>query len=671
MAEIDQDDALLNPLEQRDLQQEIALKLHHGKQYWWPLHARMDYWSGMYFMLDVMQQMKPLGYRRFITNEPRTAVDTSVSIMTRNDSYWRGDTNDAEMDNQDGRRRLGKVERVLQGLIYDADELFSMTGQMPFWKQAAYQALLRGWVWAKAHITTTALEYRSSPLLTEIFDSRLVYPHFDQYGLNYALMEKHTTLGDLLSVYPEAYPDELRKKGGNPNQPAVKVEYWSNTRGEREGVTGVLAVVTDPKSASPLSQPVMNLDTIGANGKWLIPPYRHGYHPDQLPVFGVPVNGVPIQLKPGYSTALDQVYESKWHQFGFDMRFWQGPHTAVAESGRSILSSVEEQIPQFNELVATIFQYFSMTAFPTKIFKTQTGELPEFEEGINAHIPLRPEESVENLQLPPISSDAYRLLQLLQDEQAKGTLSNVLRATTPFGGGESGIFFQQVTNAALNGLEPYQSGLVQLGTRMSSSILGQMQAASSELKKFTVSVPLRPNTYFRVDVDFDPKEDLARDRKYRIRPIFRPSLPDDMHIRIQTARVAIDPARPVLSVLTVLEKIIQVEDPTAEMDRIWEDVANRDPVIVLEQIAQSLERMEEPELAARIREAQFRTRFMEEMQFRQASGQGALPAAQGPPNTGPETGNPQSTQRTSPNGGAGLANEGAAIMSAIGQGGGT
>lgn len=667
------EDALLNEADSADLKKLVALRLQYGKQYWWPLHARMDYWSSLYYMLDLIQQMKPVGYRRFISNSPHTAIDDAVSIMTRNDSFWRSDMTTHETDSAESLRTIGKVERMLQSIFYDADELMALRGLPPVWKQVAFSALLRGAIWGKFHITETALEYRSSPLMPEIFDPRLVTPHYDQYGLNYVNIEKHTTLGDLASVYPEKFEAKLLEKDMNPNRPAVKIEYWSNTRGEREGVTGVLAILSDPQTMlAPLTQPIVNADSIATSGEWVIPPHRHGYAPEELPVVGVFVNGDALQVKPSYSQGVDQAFQTRNNLIGHDMRLWQGPNSAVAERGKSILAAVEEQVPQFNELVATIFQHFSISAFGQWVFKTQTGELPNADLGVEARIPLRPEESIERLDVAPISVDAYRLLDLLRTEADQGTIAAVLRANAPGSSGESGILHQQVLNSALNGIEPFQSGMQQFGALAGTSLTAQMQRIGPGLKKFTISVPLRPNTFFRVDEDFDAAADLETGRKYRVRPVFKPALPDDMAIRINTARIAIDPSRPVLSLLTVLEKIIQVEDPQAEMDRMWNDAAERDPVIVLEQIAQALDRVEGEgnPLSERIREAQFRTRFAEDLQFRQieqAAG-GGQGGGGGRPELQPgSSGASESTQSQSDlTGGEPSAAEGASVLSNIG-----
>ena len=619
------------------MKERIGSLIAFGLNYWRPLHQRMDYWAGMYFMLDQIQQMKPLGYRRFISNEPRTAVDTAVSIMTRNDTFWRIDLNEETGENSDERLHIGKIERTLQGIVSDMDELFSMRGEMPFWKQISYQALLRGWIWGKAHVTTSALEYRESPMIAQIYDSYLVLPHFDGFGLESVIIRDPTTLGALASIYPEEYEKEVRDSKFDPNRPAEKIEFWSNNRGTRPGISGTLAVLSETR-ADAASYATPNMGASLKDARWLIPPYVHGYPPQALPVVGTPVNGVNLKVKPAMISGLSNTFRQRSDVLGVNTRFWQGPGTQIAESGRSILSAVEEQVPQFNELIATIFQHFSLGTYGTWIFRTPTGELPKFQPNIDARIPLRPEESIERLTPEPISQDAFRLMEILRQEQQQGTLSSILRASLPVGGSDvsSGILFSQMTSAALNALEPYTSGAGMFGQRMMTSVLLQMQMASREIKAFTVSVPGQQHSYFAVQ--FDPAKDLERGRKYKARPIFRPALPDDMHIRINMARLALDPRRPILSLTTVMESILMQEDPEAEKDRIWEDLANQDPVIVLEQIAQALERYNEPEMAARIRENQMRARLIEDLQFRQLTG--SVPGQGGPPGGGPPDGGP-------------------------------
>lgn len=619
------EDALVHSSQHDETRQTILTRLQMGKNYWRPLHARQDYWALMYYLQDVIQQMKPVGYRRFISNEPRTAVDLAISILTRNDAFWRIALFETADENMDERRLIGKVERCLQGIVYDIDEMFSQRLKMRFWKQAAAQALIRGYIWGKVHITTDALKYRQTPVIAEMYDPRLVYPHVDAFGLNYVIIETMTTVGDLVNLYPDQFGYKENQAHYDPNKQAMKIEYWSNDRGNKKGINAVLA------AEQPAEQTYVYDLSAGNNSpvapQFVIPPYYHGYTPEALPVVGVPVNGLNLNAKPQLGELLTDSLSQRAELMGTPstISWWQGQNAYIAESGRSILAAVEEHVPQYNELIATIMQHFAISAYGTWVFTSPTGEQPRFSPGIESKIALTPDEKLERVQVGPINAEAYKLVELLGQEKQNGMLANILRAggNTP----NTGVLFQQMANAALNALEPFQDGLEEFGQRIGTSVLAQLKMASSIIKPFEVLTPQTSNSNRKQSlwvVEFDPKKDLNKKRRYRPRPIFRPALPDDLAVRINAARLALDPRRPILSLTTVLEHILQVDDVADEIDRIWEDIANTDPVIVFEQIAAALERMGEMELAERIKQKQFQTAFTEELAFRQATG-GAIP----------------------------------------------
>ncbi|KKM03173.1 hypothetical protein LCGC14_1777120, partial [marine sediment metagenome] len=222
---------------------------------------------------------------------------------------------------------------------------------------------------------------------------------------------------------------------------------------------------------------------------------------------------------------------------------------------------------------------------------------------------------------------AYRLVQLIQDERQKGVLSNILHSVQPFEG--TGVLFQQMTNAALNAIEPFHSGGIQFGTRMGTSILGQLKKAGSAIGKFELDAMTPKQTWFRVE--FDPKS-LDQKRHYRAVPQLKPALPDDLTVRMTAARMALDPRMPMMSLLTVMETILQIDDPMAEMDRIFEDMAQRDPVLLPEIMAQAFDRLNEPEMAARMRETEFEAQLIEDLRLRQLTGNmgGGAGGTQGP-----------------------------------------
>src|SRR5581483_6410971 len=116
----------------------------------------------------------------------------------------------------------------------------------------------------------------------------------------------------------------------------------------------------------------------------------------------------------------------------------------------------------------------------------------------------------ERHEIQPINSDAFRLMQILDEEKQKGVLSNVLQAATGFQG--TGVLFQQISNAALNSLEPYHDALETFGMLLGTSIIEQVKAAAPALRPFEVVGQTRSRSYFRME--FDAAQDLA-DRKYK------------------------------------------------------------------------------------------------------------------------------------------------------------
>ncbi|KKM70009.1 hypothetical protein LCGC14_1445020, partial [marine sediment metagenome] len=562
--------ALVQGVSQLDDMKSAILTRHRElKQHWRPLTLRQQLWENMYFLLDAIQQAKPLGVaRRFVSNEPHTGVDAALSILTRIPPTWRIPLVGAEDENQEMRRRAGRIERTLEGLVYTMDELFvDRINHDTLWRAATFQGLLRGMIWGKFHITTEALLYRRAPLVAEIYDAYQVFPHTDSWGLNHIIIEKDTTLGDLVSSYPGVYDDMAQDNHYNPSTPALKLEFWSNDRGERKGMTAVLGTVHTAATSG-----ITVTDMIGKDARWLVPPFLHGYTYDELPIVGVAVNGAHISHKAPISSVLEDRLQERADVQAMEAMAWHGPGSRIAETGRSILSSVEETVPQYNEIVATVFQHLSLNTYDTLVFKTPTGELPKFERGIGASIALNPQESVDTLRPQPMSTDAYRLLELLQEERQKGVLSNVLQAVAP--NVASGVLLQQIEHAALGSLEPYQKGVQSFGTRMGTTLLAQMQKAAPILGAFELQAGTPSKSFF--NIEFNPLTELDQGRHYRPVPVIKPALPDDLTVRMTAARMALDPRRPMLSLMTVMEDILNVDDPMAESDRIWEDLAQQD-----------------------------------------------------------------------------------------------
>lgn len=602
--------------------QTIQMRLNWGRQFWKPWHDRQDYWYAMYKLLDPVQQLKPMNYRRYTSNDPRTAIDAAISISVRNEPFWRIDMPYGML--REEREQVGKIERALAGIVDDLDMMFLERGDGGgnFWNQAAFFAYQRGGIWGKFQVTTEAVRMgRKSPLLGEFWDPRFVYPNFDGIGLESVVVEKHTTLNELFNQYGPAIQASVNGRGLNiskldPNAPAVKCEYWSNGRNGGAGWYGVLGYYATDSNID-----YAGMEQAPAGNLWLIPPAYHQYAPEALPVIGVPVNGVPIRHAPAYGAQLTQALNARALRTGMQSAGWYDPRGWVSDWGRGLLSAVEEANSQYNELMATIFQHLTLTAYPTYVFNTQTGDLPDFQGGVNSRVPLRIGESVNVLEGRPTNIDAYKLAEIVREEKQRGTLNSILQANGGLSA-SSGVVLQQNINAALNNLEPYTRGLVNFGSLFGSHMLEQLRVA----KAGPLSLVARGSrSYFRIE--FDPATDLE-DRKYKPIPIFRPAIPEDLLLKAQVARLLLDPRAPLMSIVTVLDRIFQLEDPEGELRRMDEDVAARDPVILLERVASILEEEGEPQMAERIRQREFQAKFQAEAELASLQAQVAQIRAQ-------------------------------------------
>ena len=616
---------MVNPddREQADLKAHIASLMFWGRQYWKPLHDRMDYGLTLYLLLDPIQQAKPVGYRRFVSNDPRTAIDTGVNLLTRNYPYWRGDMPTGM--HREERERVGKIEQAMSGLVDAFDYLFLHRGDAGgrFWRQAAWFALMRGWIWGKFQVTKQATDWGlKTPLLGEFWDPRQVFPHYDGIGLESVVILKETNMNEMMMQYGQKVINTLHLRGDpvdqnhiDPNARASRVEYWSNDRimtdaeGNtviRKGIYGVLGYFLSSSVEAGID-PIQHFPD-ASFATWLIEPREHGYSPDALPVFGVPVNGIPLKMKPAFGQGVLSNMNLRAQQLRTPIPTWHDPSGYVAESGRGLLTSVEEHIPQYNELMATIFQHFTIGTYGTWVFKTQSGELPEFEDGANAKVPMRIGEEVQRFVPEPINQDAYKLLGVLQDERQRGMLNSILQANGALSA-NSGIVLQQAINAALNSLHAFATGLEDFGTMFSEHMLEQLRTTQPGVLDLVARGASR--TYNRLA--FDPKSDLE-ERKYHLVPVFKPAVPEDIMTKAQAATLLLNPRNPIMSVITVLDQIFQMEDPEGEYKRMLEDIANRDPVILLERIATMLEEEGEGEMASRIRQKEFVAKFSEDVQ---------------------------------------------------------
>lgn len=590
-------------------------------RYWKPMHDRQDYWAAMFHLMDAVQQSKPIGYFKFISNDPHTAVSAAHSMLTRNDVFWDIDALLPGMG-RDERDLVSLVEGALGGIVDDFSSLFTSRGEGRFWSTVAWHALLRGWICGKFQVTEEAGRDDDVPLQGEFWDFRQSYPAFDGHGLHSCIVAKEISMAQLIDDYSEN--EEVQKRLQNDGlkeyeldltQTCYKLEWWDFRRLKMCGVLAVWPAMAGPGSFT------LNWGggaTIPMNGVWVQEPYEHGYDETNRPVVFTPVNGVPLKNKPQIPTMAAAAMTQRASMMGLAYPSWYGPNGWVADIGRSLLASVEEHVPQYNEILASILHKYAVDAYGTWLLKTRSGQMIPFSHGAGDVNALRLEEQVERAEVAPANPDAYRLVNLISEEKQRGTLSNILQASTGMGSA-SGYMFGQIRNIALNNLSPYENGMADFGTAFAKSMQGQLRDVSPPVLELVHRS--RGNTFVRIE--FDPA--ILKERIYKAVPRFEPAVPDDLPLKAQTARLLLDPRRPVMSVLDVLERVFHHPDSAGVEKRIWRDVANTDPIIVLMQVAQALREDGQEELAERIEKQEFQMKFAEEMKWRQFMAASGMP----------------------------------------------
>lgn len=567
-------------------------ELTFRKSFWRPRDLRMDHWFLMYKLIDAFQAAKPPTRRRFVSNEPQTVIDKGTAILSRHPVQWRialeTAQNDAEM------KVMEAIEQLLIGSMNQIDRDLIKRGRSHSRRIAAQHALLRGWIaWRFALKQDTKHPYDYEP-----YDSRHVYPQFDHLGLHSVIVQSTILAGEIRDRYPKTMPVLGITETSDPMQVYSRFEYI-----DREHI-GVAAAAN--------SGDALVTDQLGP-AEWLEKPLEHGR--DDIPFAMVPVNGVEVRYTPSLPAVQPITRPSDELLLNSRRAYERLPNAWVADWGRSIMASIEEQVPQFNEMIATIWQITSNNAFGTWVANTRSGRAIPIKTGENAVNWMDLNERLTRLGGDGAPPDLSMITQLLGSQIQRGTFSYVLYGDAPFQG--SGYLFAQIEQAALNSLEPFRAGVKNWAELLSTAVIEEFR--SGKASEVQVSGRDSRNRLFITTVD--PK---TIEKGYYIEAEIRPALPDDMMTRVQMARLLLDPRRPIASLQTVFDRVLQWPDARGELDRIFEDIAYTDPLIVLDRVAEILKEHGAEEYAEALRERQFRMAFMEEAAFKIQSAQAGM-----------------------------------------------
>lgn len=546
-----------------------------------PRNDRMDVWHTMYLLIDEFQLSKPKGVVRFTSNEPRTILDLAVNIMSRHPFKPRIPMTYADTDPD--REGIGLLEFGIKGCFQDLDRQMGRRGLPSARKIAAWHLLLRGYAASRFVVRN-----EKNPLDYEPWDMRFALPFFDRRGLQSVIHQTVTTWGDILESFPETASELVKGSGRTLSQDlgqwVTQYEYWDRYQeavavGQPQARTG-----TDIRQTG---RPESWL-------KWADPPSLHGivdqYDDPTCPVIIVASHGLPLFNTPKRAAAT--LYEAGPVDLAVKrgvLPIWKRQGGWIADQGRSILAAVEDAIPQFNEIVSIIWQIMDNDAFGTWIEKTRTGERRDVILGGNAINPMKVGESLERVAGMAASPDTYRLLDFLSRQVAQGSIDqNLLRGLENFTG--SGFLRSQLENAALNSLGPWLESYEFWATEVAQSLMNQLHHNAGSA--FTVIAEGSGRRLMKIK--FGPE--MVKDIVY-VEMKAKPALPDDLAVRVNIAAQLLNPARPMASLQTVFDQVLDWEDAEREKKLLFDDVADMDPIVVMLRIQARMVARGMPEIA--------------------------------------------------------------------------
>jgi len=278
-------------------------------------------------------------------------------------------------------------------------------------------------------------------------------------------------------------------------------------------------------------------------------------------------------------------------------------------------------VPQFNEIVSIIWQIMDNDAFGTWVQRTRTGELRDVIIGGNAVNPMKIGESLERVAGMAASPDTYRLLEFIGMQIAQGTIDQrLLRGLEQFQG--SGFLRSQMENAALNSLGPWIEAYEFWATEIAQSLMNQLYHKSG--KEFTVIAEGSGRRLMKLN--FGP--DIIQEVVY-VEMKAKPALPDDLAVRVNIAAQLANPARPLASIQTIFDQVLEWEDAEREKKLLFDDIADLDPIVVMLRLQSRMTARGMPEIAKIFGDKAFMMAFAQQvMQARlmaQLAGEGGAP----------------------------------------------
>lgn len=506
-------------------------------------------------MVDEEMDRKSTGFARFKTNWGSLVVDRPEALMVGNPMRFQIPL---EGDPREQRDKKSMIERFSKGVWNDIDLSLRDRGNKAADAIIAEHLLSKGMAVSELIMSEEEQKRRGSPVKYQWWDPRFTYPYYDQGGLNSVEYCITARMGDVMLEYEDA------PMADSDPETVVKKYIWYDR--ERYGVLCEWV----PRGSAYRRLGGKRQQT------WLVEPYQHEL--DKIPVTITPANQISTISIPNFqSNGLDPN--------GTGLTRNRGARNGhISPSGvwcRSIFWNIANAIPQFNNLTATMLQVIKAGAFGTWVIKTQDGEPILFDIGSGTQNFTDLMTQVDRIEPSAPPPGLGEMMQLYSKELQLGSVPAELMMSAQ--GASSGFDRAQMISVALGSLGSFMAAHTSHCEELTQSAIAQYagkKAYSMTARGYESKTPFK-QTINGADID----------QYYDIRIKRQLALPDDMAGRLGMARQAQDPAAMLMDIWTVLDEILEVEDPDLIIDRMWEQKAWQFPPIAMQMLKQGLTRL--------------------------------------------------------------------------------
>ncbi len=452
-------------------------------------------------------------YKHYTSNEPRTYADKVVGIVSASRRLFRVKGNTSAQPKAK-RQEQNDKERFIIGVFAAADERLSDLLQPSLHDQESWYGPIRGWVAVRALLRKR--KDKSTFVDIQPFDPRNTFWGVGPDGLEWVCHRTKRTARDIKGIYGKTV--ETGDTGDEDNGVEV-YDFYDRVHNQ---VTTKLEVL---KAATP-----------------------HGS--ERVPVWIGVVGSTPMV----YSNSEDA--------------------PTSADYGESIYAADRRIYAYLNFAMSVVLELMGRARSPgTKIFsadgsKTLEGGDP-YKEGSDISL-RKADEDVVPLEQIETTKDAAALLGIVQGEMQRGALPHSVFGELQFQ--LSGFAINSLRQGVATVVNPAVKTLVSMYEGVANLLVDQY--VTGKFKAMELSGIDRNRAYFSEEIT--PEQVKKAGGRIVVEVI--PELPQDDPAKMamaQIARTADSSGVPLMADRTILEDILQRQDPDADHTVVLEQLADR------------------------------------------------------------------------------------------------